>query len=212
MKIGKAVKSTLGNDEVVKKAFSYGKRHIYVRLTISLLKWLLIAIAAGTLIVVIYQVSDAAARGVVVPLLYHGDEGVKQIGSELWQGFLMRASIISLVIFLFLFSPFLMFYHLFYIHTSNLFVLTDRRIIVKRGWLNTTIKSVNYDRITDVAVEQSFLDKVLYDTGTLFISTAGGDGYELELNCISRPHEMKKDLSDLKEEYRRRTYPAPASE
>jgi uncharacterized membrane protein YdbT with pleckstrin-like domain len=207
MNLSKAVKNTLGNDESVKKSFSFGNRHIYVRLVLSLFKWLLIAAGTGIVIVILYQIGDAAAKGVVMPIFGADGQILGGAAGDFLQGFLMRSLVISALIFFLAFAPISIFYHLYYLRIANAFVLTDRRIIVKRGWLNTSIKSVNYDRITDVGVEQSFLDKILYNTGTLSISTAGGDGYELELNCISNPHEMKKNLYDLKEEYRRKAYP-----
>lgn len=208
MRLSKSIKNTLGNDEQVKRSFSFGNRHIYIRLILSLLKWSLIAIAAGTLIVILYQIGDAAAKGVVIPLFGQAGQTSDRATIDLWQGFILKASVISSLIFVLIFTPISLIYHLFYLRTANAFVFTDRRIIVKRGWLNTSVKSVNYDRITDVGVEQSFLEKILYDAGTLSVSTAGGDGYELELNCVDRPHELKKSLYDLKEEYRRKAYPS----
>jgi membrane protein YdbS with pleckstrin-like domain len=208
MRLSKSIKNTLGNNEDVKKIFSFGNRHIYIRLILSLIKWLLIAIAAGAVIVILYQIGETASKGMALPVFNQSNWLSSQNSENIWPNFILRISIISSLLFALIFSPVLLFYHLYFLRTANTFVMTDRRIIVKRGWLNTSVKSVNYDRITDVSVEQSFLDKIFYGSGTLSVSTAGGDGYELELNCVSHPHELKKNLYDLKEEYRRQIYPS----
>jgi len=205
MQLSKSVKNTLGNDETVKKILSYGNRHIYVRLILSSIKWLLIALAAGAIIIVLYKIGETATKG---SPMADPDE-IKATAEAFFQGFLAKFLFISGFIFFCLFMPIILFYHLYYLRTANTFVLTDCRIVVKRGWLNTSVKSVNYDRITDVGVDQSFFDKIVYGTGTLSISTAGGDGYELELNCVKQPHKLKKMLYELKEEYRKKTYSQP---
>lgn len=200
MSLSKSIKQTLGNDEQIKKLFSYSNRHIYIRLAVSLLKWLLISAAIAAIVFILSKLSEVAATGHPLSELN---------GQSFFQGFILRASLIGAVIFFFIFVPISLFYHLYYLRIANTFVMTNRRVIVKKGWLNTSVKSVDYDRITDVSVEQSFLDKIFYRSGTLSISTAGGDGYELVLNCVHEPHELKKTLSDLKDNYRKLSYPTP---
>lgn len=200
MVLSKSVKQTLGSDEQVKKLFSFGNRHIYVRLAVSLLKWLLIALAMAVIVFILYRISEIAASSRQATALGLASK-------DFFQGFVLKASLIGALLFFLIFLPISLFYHLYFLRISNTFVLTDRRIIVKKGWLNTSVKSVDYDRITDVSVDQSFLDKIFYASGTLSISTAGGDGYELTLSCVDEPHELKKMLNDLKEEYRKKIYP-----
>ena len=103
---------------------------------------------------------------------------------------------ILLIIALFFFlvvTPFIIFFNRFYIKISNEFVFTDKRIIVKRGWIETKVKTIYYDRITDISVNQSFLDRII-KTGTLSISTAGSDGYEAIISHIRKPYEVKSVL------------------
>lgn len=207
MVLSKSIKQTLGSDEQVKKLFSFGNRHIYVRLAASLLKWLFIAIAAAVIIFILYKLGETAANGGLLPTGEVKNSAAGAASEKFFQDFWLKTSLIGAFIFCLIFLPISLFYHLYFLRVANTFVLTDRRIIVKKGWLNTSVKSVDYDRITDVSVDQSFLDKIFYASGTLSISTAGGDGYELTLNCVDAPHELKKMLNDLKDGYRKQAYP-----
>jgi uncharacterized membrane protein YdbT with pleckstrin-like domain len=202
MSLSKSIKQTLGNDEQIKKLFSFSNRHIYIRLIFSLIKWLLISAVLATIVFILYKIGEVAANS-------QGINSLNLNGEDFFKGFILKASLIGAIVFFFIFAPISMFYHLYFLRIANTFVMTNRRVIVKKGWLNTSVKSVEYDRITDVSVDQSFLDKVFYKSGKLSISTAGGDGYELVLNCVHEPHELKKTLSDLKDNYRKLAYPTP---
>lgn len=71
--------------------------------------------------------------------------------------------------------------------------------MVKKGWLNTKIKSADYDEVSDIEAKQGFFEKIIYGTGTIMISTPGSDGYELIINRIDNPYELKKELYEFKE-------------
>jgi uncharacterized membrane protein YdbT with pleckstrin-like domain len=84
----------------------------------------------------------------------------------------------------------------FYLKVANAYALTNRRVIIKRGWLSTHTISIEYDRITDVSIKQPFFERLLYKTGTLYVNTAGTEVHEVLLTHIARPYELKKRLNE----------------
>ena len=85
----------------------------------------------------------------------------------------------------------------FYLKKSNAYCLTNRRLIVQRGWLSTKTISVDYNRITDVIVHQNFFEWLLYKTGTLFVNTAGLETHEVTLPHLADPYALKKKIFEL---------------
>lgn len=71
------------------------------------------------------------------------------------------------------------------------YLVTDRRVILKKGLVGQSTVSADYSRITDVTVKQGILGRVLLHTGTILLNTAGGDIEELELKWIQDPFEAK---------------------
>ncbi len=95
-----------------------------------------------------------------------------------------------------------LFYFKFYVTTANKYAFTDRRILIRRGWLTVNTISVDYDRITDIRVVQNMMDKAVYATGTLAINTAGSSNTEIILKYIQDPYEVKKQLNKIRDQYR----------
>ena len=91
------------------------------------------------------------------------------------------------------------FFWALYLRRSNNYAFTNRRILVLRGWLSTNLTSIDYDKITDVRVEQSFFDKVIFKTGNLIINTAGTPFPEIILTFIENPYEIKQELDEIRE-------------
>lgn len=89
-----------------------------------------------------------------------------------------------------------LFYTGFYLKKSNVYAFTNRRVVVHRGWLSTKMISVEYDKITDVKVSESFLGRFLTSSGTLIINTAGSIRDEIVLNNVPSPYEIKKKLDN----------------
>ncbi len=71
------------------------------------------------------------------------------------------------------------------------YVITDKRVILKKGLIGQSTVSADYSRITDVTVKQGILGRVLLHTGTILLNTAGGDIEELEFKWIQGPFETK---------------------
>lgn len=86
-----------------------------------------------------------------------------------------------------------------YVRVANAYAFTNKRILIHRGWLSTKTTSVDYDKITDVHVNESFSDRFINHTGHIGINTAGSGGLEIILSNIAKPYELKKKLDALKD-------------
>ncbi len=92
-----------------------------------------------------------------------------------------------------------LFYFGFLLRRSNMFAFTNKRILIHRGWLSTSMTSVNYSQITDVEVRQGLAERLLYRSGTLLINTAGSSAYEVTITNVENPYGLKQKLSELVE-------------
>lgn len=89
-------------------------------------------------------------------------------------------------------------YYLWYLKTANAYALTNKRVLIHKGWLSTKMISVDYDKITNVTVDEPFVSKIFFKTGSLVIDTAGTGGKEIVLKNIEQPYEVKRKLDDLR--------------
>lgn len=109
--------------------------------------------------------------------------------------------IIDIIGFALLFLGFILaFYSLFgpwYLRKTNNFAFTNRRILVLRGWLSTKLMSVEFDKITNIQVEQKILEKIFFNTGSLIIDTAGTSSQEIIITNIEEPYKIKAKLDEL---------------
>ena len=69
----------------------------------------------------------------------------------------------------------------------------------RNGWLSTSLRSIDYSKITDSSVEEPFIDRVLTKTGYLVIKTASTDA--VIFKSINEPYEIKKRLDSLKDKH-----------
>src|SRR3989344_4307215 len=88
-------------------------------------------------------------------------------------------------------------YYEFYVPASHSYALTNKRIIIHLGWLNTHTTSIEYTKITDTSITQSFVDRILTNTGTIHVNTAGTSGHEVVLTHIENPFEVKRKLGEV---------------
>ena len=91
------------------------------------------------------------------------------------------------------------FYYFVYLKRSNAYAFTNKRVLIHRGWLSTNLISVDYVKITNIFISQSFFQKILTKTGTIAIDTAGTGGEEVVLKNINNPYKLKQLLDDLKD-------------
>jgi uncharacterized membrane protein YdbT with pleckstrin-like domain len=205
MRISNIIKKSIGTDEEIKIGFSMCFRYLKFKITLSLLKWLLISI----LVFVVLSVTSSNWQFAFVPTsnnqdsFYENDlsSNFNNTSLEIIENN-MDAILLTLVaIYIFIIIPSVLFYNLYYLRISNEFVFSDKRVLVKTGWISTKMISINYNRITDAQIIQSLIDRIL-NIGSLAISTAGSEGYRISLSHISDPHNKKKLLHELKEAYR----------
>lgn len=82
-------------------------------------------------------------------------------------------------------------------HHANRYLLTTRRLVVKKGIVAVKLTSALYDKITHIEVDQSFADKVLMHHGVVIINTAGANNDQIILHNVERPIEFKNLLERL---------------
>src|ERR1700712_3451642 len=91
---------------------------------------------------------------------------------------------------------------------STHYVITTRRVLIRRGVLKHVGRDITLGRISDVAYEQSLWDRIVR-SGTLHIEWAGENGQETLVN-IPRANQMQQTLNRLIEaDSSRRDYPRP---
>lgn len=90
----------------------------------------------------------------------------------------------------------------FYFRVANAYALTNKRILIHKGWLSTHLVSVDYSKITDINVSEPFLERIIAHTGYISINTAGTNQMEAILASIDSPYEVKKKIDILKDKYK----------
>jgi uncharacterized membrane protein YdbT with pleckstrin-like domain len=80
---------------------------------------------------------------------------------------------------------------------ANRYLLTTRRVLVKKGFFAVDLTSAMYDKITHIEVVQGFMDRTLLHHGNIIINTAGVNKNEIKLNYVDYPIEFKNLLERL---------------
>ena len=80
---------------------------------------------------------------------------------------------------------------------ANKFLLTTRRVLVKKGFFAVDLTSALYDKITHIEVVQNFMDRLLLHHGRIIINTAGMNKNEIILPYVDYPIEFKNVLERL---------------
>jgi uncharacterized membrane protein YdbT with pleckstrin-like domain len=78
---------------------------------------------------------------------------------------------------------------------STHYVITNRRVLIRRGVLKHVGRDITLGRISDVAYEQTIWDRI-FRSGTLHIESAGENGQERLVN-IPRANEVQQTLNRL---------------
>ncbi len=93
---------------------------------------------------------------------------------------------------------------------STHYVITTRRVLIRRGVFKHVGRDITLGRISDVAYEQSLWDRI-FRSGTLHIESAGENGQETLVN-IPRANDVQQTLNRLIEaDSNRREYPRPTA-
>jgi uncharacterized membrane protein YdbT with pleckstrin-like domain len=85
------------------------------------------------------------------------------------------------------------------------YVITNRRVLIRRGVFSHSGRDITLGRISDVAYEQSLWDRI-FRSGTLHIESAGEHGQETLVN-IPGANDVQQTLNRLIEADTRRDYP-----
>ncbi len=80
---------------------------------------------------------------------------------------------------------------------ANRYILTTRRIIIKKGLISVKLISALYDKITHIEVSQGILDRFIMKHGDILINTAGGNKDQIKVLRIDNPIEFKNLLERL---------------
>lgn len=99
---------------------------------------------------------------------------------------------------------------------SHRYLLTTKRVIIKKGFFTVGLTSALYDKITHIEVEQGILDRMIMKHGAVIVNTAGMNKGEIRLNFIDYPIDFKNLLERLinreREQFGRPTGPVMAVE
>lgn len=80
---------------------------------------------------------------------------------------------------------------------SNRYLLTTRRVVIKKGIFGVKLSATLFDKITHLEVDQSFIDRMLLHHGSIIINTAGMNKGEINLKFVDYPMELKNLLERL---------------
>lgn len=84
-----------------------------------------------------------------------------------------------------------------HIYHANRYLLTTRRVIIKKGIFGVKLTAALFDKITHLEVDQGILDRLLLHHGTIIINTAGLNKGEIMLKFVDYPLELKNLLERL---------------
>lgn len=84
-----------------------------------------------------------------------------------------------------------------HLNRANRYLLTTRRVMIKKGIFGVKLTAALYDKITHIEVDQGFIDRVLLHHGSIIINTAGSNKDEIVLKFVDYPIELKNLLERL---------------
>lgn len=111
-----------------------------------------------------------------------------------WLLGLSKTWAISLAVFLMVLSALLRTLHVYH---ANRYLLTTRRVIIKKGLFAVKLTAALYDKITHLEVVQGLVDRFLLHHGTIIVNTAGLNKGEIVLKFVDYPLEIKNLLERL---------------
>lgn len=85
-----------------------------------------------------------------------------------------------------------------YITKAKHYAFTNKRIILVDFFIGITTISIDYDKITDIEIEQSFVEQI-GGWGTIILNTAGTNSPQFILPFIDNPAVLKKELDGIRD-------------
>lgn len=86
------------------------------------------------------------------------------------------------------------------IRSQYVWVLTNHRLIEKRGILTRYTTTISHDRITDTHATRPLLAHLL-GTGEVHVSTAGSDGTQITIFAQHEPTTLEHAVLDMRRSY-----------
>lgn len=93
-------------------------------------------------------------------------------------------------------------HHLWFPLSFTSYYIEDERLMIKHGFLNTTLDETLLYRIVDLTFQQSLAGKI-FGTGNIVLKTKVDATPEIILKNIKKPLEVRRLLSQAIEESRR---------
>lgn len=146
-------------------------------------------------LVLVTNLSKAYIRSKFILYLFF--PGVIFFGLGLGAGWLLglgKIWALSLGITLMVLSALLKTMHVYH---ANRYLLTTRRVIIKKGLFSVKLTTALFDKITNLVVDQSIIDRLLLHHGTIVVNTAGVSKGEIILKYVDYPMELKNLLERL---------------
>lgn len=84
-----------------------------------------------------------------------------------------------------------------HVYHANRYLLTTRRVVIKKGLFSVKLTAALFDKITHLEVVQNVLDRLLLHHGSIIVNTAGLNRGEIILRYIDYPMEIKNLLERL---------------
>lgn len=84
-----------------------------------------------------------------------------------------------------------------HVYNANRYLLTTKRVIIKRGLFSVKLTAALFDKITHLEVDQSVIDRFILHHGSIIINTAGLNQGGIILRYIDYPMEIKNLLERL---------------
>lgn len=146
-------------------------------------------------LVLVTNLSKAYIRSKFILYLFF--PGMIFLGLGLGAGWLLglgKIWALSLGITLMVLSALLKTMHVYH---ANRYLLTTRRVVIKKGLFSVKLIAALFDKITNLVVDQSIIDRLLLHHGTIVINTAGVSKGEIILKYVDYPLELKNLLERL---------------
>ncbi|MCL5784778.1 MAG: PH domain-containing protein [Patescibacteria group bacterium] len=84
-----------------------------------------------------------------------------------------------------------------HVYHANRYLLTTRRVVIKKGLFSVKLTAALFDKITHLEVDQSIMDRLLLHHGNIIVNTAGMNKGEISLKYVDYPLELKNLLERL---------------
>ncbi len=84
--------------------------------------------------------------------------------------------------------------YLWIIFWTTTYFITETKIYKKTGVIWTKLIESGKEDVTDITIQKTLLDRLIYGTGTIKLNTAGGPKIELILEKVDNPEMKKKEI------------------